>query len=254
MVVGIDKFSEFFRGFEGSYVLIGGAASNIIEESNLLVPRATKDLDLILIIEALTDAFVSRFWQFIREAGYVHNQKGTEKAELYRFYQPKDHSFPYQIELLSRQPDIISLPDDITIGPIPTGEEQSSLSAIMLDDDYYFFTLEHSYIYHNLHIAKSEALICLKAKAYLNLCESKESGKFVNSGDIVKHKNDVIRLGATLSPESSFNLPESIRNDLTAFIYKVADDLPHDDFLKRAGIAGNITITGILELIKSKAL
>ena len=45
MVIGIDKFSEYFQGYEGSYVLIGGAASNLIEESNLLVPRATKDLD-----------------------------------------------------------------------------------------------------------------------------------------------------------------------------------------------------------------
>ena len=250
MVLGIDKFSEYFRGFEGSYILIGGAASNLIEESNLLVPRATKDLDLILVVEALTDAFVFRFWQFIKEAGYVHKQRGTEKAEFYRFYQPKDASFPFQIELLSRKPELISLPDDIVIGPIPTGEEVSSLSAIMMDDDYYYFTIEHSYIVQNVHIAKSEALICLKAKAYLNLRASKETGQFVNSGDIAKHKNDVIRLGATLSPDSAFQLPESIRNDVLAFFEKVADDLPLDDFLKRAGITGNLTIHGILDIIR----
>ena len=90
MVIGIDKFSEYFRGHEGSYVLIGGAASNLIEESNLLVPRATKDLDLILVVEALTDAFVKRFWQFVREAGYVHRQRGTEKAEFYHFVRSLD--------------------------------------------------------------------------------------------------------------------------------------------------------------------
>ncbi len=250
MVIGIDIFSEYFRGFEGSYVLIGGAASNLIEESNLLVPRATKDLDMILVVEALTDAFVRRFWEFIREAGYVHKQRGTQKSEFYRFYQPKDASFPFQIELLSRKPDIISLPDDIVIGPIPTGEEQSSLSAIMMDDDYYYFTIEHSDVIQNVHIAKSEALICLKAKAYLNLRANREAGQFVNTGDIVKHKNDVIRLGATLSPDSFFQIPESIKNDLSAFLEKVVDNLPHDDFLKRAGIGGDMTVQGVLDIIQ----
>ena len=250
MVIGIDKFSEYFRGHEGSYVLIGGAASNLIEESNLLVPRATKDLDLILVVESLTDAFVKRFWQFVREAGYVHRQRGTENAEFYRFYQPQDHAFPFQIELLSRKPDIISLPDDLVIGPIPTGEELSSLSAIMLDDDYYHFTIEHSFIVQNVHIAKSEALICLKAKAYLNLRACKETGQSVNSGDITKHKNDIIRLGVTLSPDSRFELPGSIRKDVLAFLEIVADDLPHEDFLKRAGITGDLTVQGILSSIK----
>lgn len=254
MVIGIDKFSDYFRGFEGCYILIGGAASNLIEESNLLVPRATKDLDLILVAEALNYEFISRFWQFIREAGYVHKQRGTEKTEFYRFFKPKDVSFPFQIELLSRKPDIISLPDDIVIGPIPMGEEMSSLSAIMLDDDYYHFTTEHSDVVQNVHIAKSEALICLKAKAYLNLRASKEAGQFVNSGDIVKHKNDVIRLGATLSPESSCQLPESIKCDMLAFFDKVAGDLPHDEFLNKAGIFGDLTVQGILSIIKKAFL
>lgn len=254
MVTGLDRFSEYFHGFEGSYVLIGGAASYLIEESNLLVPRATKDLDLILVVEALTDEFVRRFWEFVREAGYIHKQRGAEKSEFYRFYQPKDSSFPFQIELLSRKPDIIFQPDDIVIGPIPTGEELSSLSAIMMDDDYYYFTIEHSDIIQNVHIAKSEALICLKAKAYLNLRANKEAGRQVNSGDIVKHKNDVIRLGATLSPDSVFTIPRSIHNDLDAFLNEVVEDLPHDDFLKRIGLNGNLTVQGILDIIKRSFL
>ncbi len=54
MVRGLDKFKEYFAGFDGNYVLIGGAASNLLEEENRLVPRATKDLDIILVVEALT--------------------------------------------------------------------------------------------------------------------------------------------------------------------------------------------------------
>ena len=77
MVRGLKKFSEYFSGHEGNYVLIGGAASHILEEEALLVPRATKDLDIILIVEALTDEFVAKFWSFIKDAGYEHIQKGV---------------------------------------------------------------------------------------------------------------------------------------------------------------------------------
>lgn len=36
MVRGLDKFKEYFAGFDGNYVLIGGAASNLLEEENRL--------------------------------------------------------------------------------------------------------------------------------------------------------------------------------------------------------------------------
>ena len=150
MVRGLDKFKEYFAGFDGNYVLIGGAASNLLEEENRLVPRATKDLDIILVVEALTSSFVKRFWQFVRDAGYVHRQKGTDRSELYRFYQPTDANYPAQLELLSRKPDLIELPKDIVIGSIPVGEELSSLSAIMLNDEYYHFTIANSIIHRVL--------------------------------------------------------------------------------------------------------
>ena len=34
MVRGLDKFKEYFARFDGNYVLIGGAASNLLEEEN----------------------------------------------------------------------------------------------------------------------------------------------------------------------------------------------------------------------------
>jgi predicted nucleotidyltransferase len=61
MVVGIDKFREFFSNFEDNYIIIGGTACEFHEESFAQIPRATKDIDIILIVEALSSAFVSRF-------------------------------------------------------------------------------------------------------------------------------------------------------------------------------------------------
>ena len=40
MVRGIDKFREFFTGYEGNYVIIGGTACEMHEEIYAQTPRA----------------------------------------------------------------------------------------------------------------------------------------------------------------------------------------------------------------------
>lgn len=59
MVKGIDKFREFFANFAGNYIVIGGTACEIYEEQYAQIPRATKDIDMILIVEALSADFVA---------------------------------------------------------------------------------------------------------------------------------------------------------------------------------------------------
>jgi len=53
MVKGLEKFRQHFRSFPGQYVLIGGAACDLLMEEAGLEFRATKDLDIVLIVEAL---------------------------------------------------------------------------------------------------------------------------------------------------------------------------------------------------------
>ena len=57
MVKGIDRFRAYFSDFTDQYVLIGGAACDISFESNNADFRATRDLDVVLIVEALTREF-----------------------------------------------------------------------------------------------------------------------------------------------------------------------------------------------------
>lgn len=52
---------------------------------------------------------------------------------------PKSEEYPTMIELFTRKPDVITLPEDAILTPIPMDEEVSSLSAILLDDNYYKF-------------------------------------------------------------------------------------------------------------------
>lgn len=53
MVRGFESFREWFRGYEEQYAIIGGTACDLLMMDEGLDFRATKDIDLVLIIEAL---------------------------------------------------------------------------------------------------------------------------------------------------------------------------------------------------------
>ena len=53
MVTGIESFKEWFKGNESQYAIIGGTACDILMTEEGLDFRATKDIDLVLIIEAV---------------------------------------------------------------------------------------------------------------------------------------------------------------------------------------------------------
>lgn len=243
MVRGLEKFKDFFRDFADNYIIIGGTACEIYEEAYAQTPRATKDIDIILVVEALTDVFVSKFWDFIKEGKYQQRHKGTVEGEgpsheYYRFMRPEDSSFPYQIELFSRKLDLLNFPADARITPVPTEEDLSSLSAILMDDDYYHFTIDHSALEDDIHLAAIESLICLKCKAFVDLSVRKSRGEQVDSRNILKHKKDVFRLAAMLAPADHFAIPQRIMNDINSFIAKVSDEKPNDDFFHSAGLQG----------------
>ena len=70
MVTGIDSFKEWFKGSEEQYAIIGGTACDILMTEEGLDFRATKDIDLVLIIEAVDANFGKKFWEYVKQAGY----------------------------------------------------------------------------------------------------------------------------------------------------------------------------------------
>ncbi len=52
---------DHFREYPGRYVLIGGTASHLALREQGFDFRATKDLDIILCIEALNERFLAAF-------------------------------------------------------------------------------------------------------------------------------------------------------------------------------------------------
>ena len=67
---GLEKFKDAFEAFADNYVIIGGTACSIVMTGTAVRPRATHDIDMIVIVEKMTPDFAARFWQFVREAGY----------------------------------------------------------------------------------------------------------------------------------------------------------------------------------------
>jgi len=94
MVHGLDRFQSYFRGFEDQYVIIGGTACDLLMSDEGFDFRATKDIDMVLIMETITPEFGKRLWRFIIEGGYEHRKRGTDLPQFYRFSHPTDPAFP----------------------------------------------------------------------------------------------------------------------------------------------------------------
>jgi len=219
MVKGLDVFTDYFKDFTDQYILIGGAACDFLISEAAMIPRATNDLDVVLIIEALTKEFAYLFKDFVKEGDYLSKEQGTTKKEYFRFKNPQNHDFPVMIELISRKPDNVELFKGEKFTPIPVEEELTSLAAIIMDNDYYDLTIENSDVVNGLRLANTDVLICLKAKAFINLKTERDKGnKKIQSKDIKKHKGDIVRLAGLLKQDNSMQLPASVNDTLKEYI------------------------------------
>ena len=181
MVRGLEKFKEYFAGFEDNYVIIGGTACDIA---------------------------------------------------------------------LREHPDILGEQTGFHLTSIPIGEDISSLSAILLDEEYYNQTIEGSIIEEGIRIANPLSLICLKAKAFLNLTEEKKINPNVRSSDIKKHRDDIFKLLAMrIDPFTPVELPGKMRENMNVFINMIEQSLPNQslqDSLQRT----NDDIRGYMDIMR----
>ena len=224
MVRGLESFKEWFEGYADQYIIIGGTACSILMEEDNRFFRATKDIGIILFTDLLTSEFGHRFWNYVKAGEYQHKNKSTGRTQFFRFNNPKSSEFPIMIELFSRRIDSLNLPDDIIITPIPFDDDLSSLSAILVDDNYYDFMQMGKTIIDGMPILNTEHLIPFKIKAWLDLSARKEAGEPIDSRDIRKHKNDVFRLSVLLTPELTVTVTDTIKSDIDKFFFAIKDE------------------------------
>lgn len=233
MVHGLEKFKEYFEEHANKYVFIGGTACDILMDELGVPFRATKDLDIVLIIEALDVSFGDAFWKFIEDGDYEHRQRDEGQNQFYRFTNPRNPYFPKMIELFSKQPSNFELRFDTGLTPIHIDESIVSLSAILLNDLYYDLLVKGKRIVDGYSLIEIETIVLFKIKAWMDMKERKEAGEKVDTKNIRKHKNDVFRLLANISPTSRIEVAEEIQNDIIQFIEQINEDKPD---LKNLGI------------------
>lgn len=216
MVAGLDSFREQFRGYEDCYTVIGGTACDILMSEAEIDFRATKDIDMILILENRPGEFARVLWEYIKAGGYRCGWRTSDSVHFYRFTDPQP-GYPAMIELFSRMPDsTVSVPQGIV--PVHIDEDVSSLSAILLNDDFYAFMREGRQTVSGVSILSAEYLIPFKMYAWLDLRERHAAGQHVNERDLRKHKYDVFRLLQIVRPDAVVTTEGTVRQSIETFL------------------------------------
>ena len=85
-----------------------------------------------------------------------------------------------------------------------------------------------------------------KIKAWLDLSERRENGEHIDSKNIKKHKNDIMRLGASIEKGQQLQISGRVREDVEIFMDKVKNE-PID--LKNLNLR-NVTFDEVMNSIK----
>ena len=214
-VVGFEHFVKFFSEFRDHYVVIGGIATIFSLEAAGALGRPTKDIDLVVLANP-NKFFADKLREYITSGGYQIESDAEQGSINYRFRKPLSPEFPFQIEIFSTTPLNMELRDDQVIAPFSTSHGLKSLSAILMDTDY--FSLIKTCIAQDggVPLLTIDALIPLKARAFIDLSERRGNGEKVDQKDIKKHRNDVLRL-STILGDSRRELPATVAQDLIKF-------------------------------------
>lgn len=227
MVKGLPIFRKHFAGYEDSFVIIGGVACEEWFARYGREFRPTRDIDMVLILEAIRPEFFRHFWAFVEQGQYTSCRRADGDRVYFRFEKPESVGYPSPIELFSPAPLRIEPFPGQRIVPIAAGEDIYSLSAILMDADYYRFVMDQREPVEGLPLLKPAGLIVLKAKAWLDLSKRwAEGDASVDEDDVKKHRTDVFRLASILPVGESVRLPKTLAEDLGRFLSTFAPTSP----------------------------
>jgi hypothetical protein len=215
-VHGLKHFTDHFAQLSDQYVIIGGIATNYFLLANDLITRRTKDIDLVVLANP-NQVFADRLRDYASLGRYQIETDSSGKKRNYRFRNPEVAEYPKQIEIFSAAPLELILGTDQRIVPFLTSPGLESLSAILMDGDYFVLVKATSFVQEGIPLLSSDGIIPLKVRAFLDLDSRKRQGERIDQSDIKKHRNDIMRLSQTLKIET-FKVADSIKGDLRSFL------------------------------------
>lgn len=220
MLRGFDKFKEYFAAHADSFIIIGGTAMQLIEPEAAVRPRVTQDIDMLILVEALSQEFTAAFHSFLKDGGYscyiAKDVNGVPRPRFYRFMEPRVDAFPVRIELLS-SPELPP-PAGVRYMALPDYPDKS-MSAIVLDPVYYGFARDHHVLIDGIPCLGRDGLIVFKTLAYLNLMdEFAATGNRLRLHDAKKHRRDVFALIGDALPNDRSEVPDAIASRMRVFL------------------------------------
>ena len=139
------------------------------------------------------------------------------------------------LELFART-DVDLCDAESGLAPIHIDDEVSSLSAILLDEEYYQLLIDNRASADGIAILSAEGLIPFKAKAWLDLSARRANGQTVDEKSVRKHRNDICRLAVLLTGGERPTMSEAIRADMQRFIKAYESDPVDPKALKISGV------------------
>lgn len=240
----LHQFAEYFKGLEEHYVIIGGMATVLLLDRDYGLDghaKATKDIDMVLL-GRLVDEMADRIKSYVRDGGYQIRRKNEGQYSFYRFQKPNVDGFIHMLELLAPNSLELDLTEEQEIIPIDPGEKHS-LSAIMLEDDYYNVISANIEEVDGIRITTTAATIMLKITAFTDLHKRGED-------DWKKHRADIVRLGSTLTGEERIALQtDRMREDFLYFIEHMKIVPPRDLKQSLGPDNGKITVDDLLGVL-----
>lgn len=108
--------------------------------------------------------------------------------------------------------------------PVHIDDEISSLSAIVLNDDFYNFMMQGRRLVSEISILDAAYLIPFKMFAWIDLTNRRAAGEHVNERDLKKHKNDVFRLLEIIPEGTSIAVNGLVREKVAEFLERIKEE------------------------------
>lgn len=216
---GLNHFEEYFKDFRESYVVVGGFATLMHLEKQLEGHgKVTQDIDLVLLTTASIE-MAQKIKAYVREGEYTIQKGEKDNFSYYRFVNPKVENFAKEIELFAVKDQALLLGEGQRIIPVDPEEGLYSLSAIMLDNEYFEMIKNNIDNSNRVPCTNTLATIMLKISAFYDL-KSRGDDKWK------KHRRDILKLVLLLTGEEQLELKGRMVEDVEMFMehLKTLDD------------------------------
>lgn len=216
---GLGHFQEYCKEFDEQYVVVGGFATVMLldEELGEGHGKATFDIDLVLLTNNSVE-LAQKIKQYITDGKYDIQVGEKDQYKYYRFNNPKEENFAKEIEIFASNENELKLDDGQRILPIDPEEGLYSLSAIMLDPEYFEMIKNNVNKSTEAPCTNTQATIMLKMSAFYDL-KKKEDNKWK------KHRRDILKLSLLLTGEEEIKLIGRMKEDFDSFIQHLKEEL-----------------------------